>query len=99
MCACLGIKDGMNKGEVPYARVLAANEKGCELLKYIKMNKEIPIITKPSTVRELSNCTKLFAVGASAHDFYTLSYGCIGERKVGQDWRTSPIIVKGAQNC
>ena len=90
------MKDGMNKEEIPYARVLAANEKGCELLKYIKNNKEIPIITKPASVRELTNCTKLFSLGASAHDFYTLSFSCISERKVGQDWRTSPIIVKNA---
>ena len=96
MCACLGIMDGMNKSEVPYARVLAANEKGCELLKYIKTHQNIPIITKPATARELTDCTKLFAIGASAHDFYTLSYGCLSERKMGQDWRNSPVIVKNA---
>lgn len=97
MCACLGLQEEMSKGIPPYARVLAANEKGCELLKCFREYSKIPVINKPASVRELSlDCIKLFSVGASAHDFYTLMYPSVAERKGQLDWRTSPVIVKNA---
>lgn len=93
MCAALGIREEMNAGIPPYARVLAANERGCELIKAAKGN--IPIVTKPASVRALSaECTELFAVGASAHDFFVLGYSTTEGRKGGSDWRTGPKIVK-----
>ncbi len=93
-CACLGVKAGMSDEILPYARVLAANTKGCELLREITKNGSIPIVTKPASVKELSpECVSLFAMGASAHDFYVLSYAAAEERKGGGDWRTGPIIV------
>ncbi len=99
MCACLGVKEGMNQGIPPYARVLAANEEGCRLLRNLKEYAAIPIINKPAAVRDLSlDCIKLFSIGASAHDFFTLNYPCLGERKGQLDWKTSPIIVKDEQN-
>lgn len=95
MCACLGIKAGMNDGIPPYARVLAANERGCELLRKQTNCAKLPLVTKPASVRDLSKeCLDLFAVGASAHDFFVLSYKSSAERKGGQDWRKSPKIVK-----
>jgi len=95
VCACLGITAGMNKGVPPYARVLAANEKGCALMRKIKDNYSIPIISKPASVRGLSaDCTKLFASGAAAHDFFVLGYGAAEQKKGGLDWKTSPIIVQ-----
>ena len=95
MCACLGVTEGMNKTDVPYARVLAANERGCELLKSFRETSKIPVISKPASVRNLSlDCIKSFSLGASAHDFYTLSYSKPEQRIMGEDWRTSPIIVK-----
>lgn len=95
MCACLGIKSGMNDGIPPYARILAANERGCELLRKQTDCTKLPLITKPASVRELSGeCLELFAIGASAHDFLVLSYRSPEERKGGQDWRKSPKIVK-----
>ena len=95
MCACLGIKAGMNEGMPPYARVLAANERGCELLHAFSRKSSLPILTKPAAVRQLSpESVKLFALGAQAHDFFTLAYPSPGERKGNQDWRKSPVIVK-----
>jgi len=94
ICAALGIKSGMNDGVPPYARVLAATEKGFGILRNIKQCKTIPVITKPASVRQLSsNCIELFAGGASAHDMFVLGYMADNEKKAGQDWRTSPKIV------
>jgi len=95
MCACLGVKAGMNEGLPPYARVLAANKKGRELLRKLDGQSRVPIISKPAAVRQLSSeCTSVFALGASAHDFYTLGYKSVAERKCGIDWKTSPKIVQ-----
>lgn len=43
------------KENPPYARVLGANKKGLELLNKIKANSSIPIITKYSDYKKLSN--------------------------------------------
>ncbi len=95
MCACLGIGAGMNEGLPPYARVLAANGRGCELLRYFGERTSIPLLTKAASVRELSpECVQLFSLGAKAHDFYVLSYRSVQERRGGQDWRSSPRILK-----
>ena len=94
LCACLGVKAGMSEGVPPYARVLAANEKGRELLRERSGKGTLPILTKPASVRERSNdCQKLFALGANAHDFYVLAYPGKDERKPGLDWRTGPKIL------
>lgn len=95
MCACLGVKAGMNRGLPPYARVLAANEKGRAALRELGKNSLLPLITKPATVKGLSaECEALFSLGASAHDFYVLGYCAPSERKAGNDWRTGPKIVE-----
>lgn len=93
MCAALGIREGMNAGVPPYARVLAANERGCSLLRAAKG--KLPVVTKPASVRTLSaECTELFACGASAHDFFVLGFNAFEDKKGGSDWRTGPKIVK-----
>ena len=100
MCACLGVKGGMNNDVPPYARVLAANEKGCAILKSLKKSSDIVIVNKPAAIRKQSKeCVDLFALGASAHDLYTLMYPNVRERKVQLDWKTNTIIVKDAQNA
>ena len=94
VCACLGVKAGMNAGVPPFARVLAANAKGCALMREINNKNDIPLISKPASVRFLSaDCTKLFAIGAAAHDLFVLGYGAQEHKKGGADWKTSPIIV------
>ncbi len=75
MCAALGITAAYCQGQPPYARVLAANEQGRELIKLISKRSSIPLITKPAAVRELSReCRDVFSLGASAHDFFVLGY-------------------------
>lgn len=94
MCAALGIKDGMADGTPPYLRVLAANARGREVLREITANSAVPVVTKPAHVKTLApECAALFALGASAHDLYTLGFCAESERKVGEDWRMAPKIV------
>ena len=94
MCAALGISEGMAEGIPPYARVLAANERGCALLKEMSGVTKVPVLTKPAAVKDMGeDCRKLFELGSRAHDLYVLGYTAKEERKGGQDYRTSPKIL------
>ena len=94
MAAALGIDTAMTKGEPPYARVLAADEKGRAFLRQTAGKTTIPVVTKPASVRQLgARAEAMFAAGASAHDLYTLTFLSIADRKGGSDWRTGPKIV------
>lgn len=95
MCAALGVKAGMAEELPPYARVLAANARGCALLREISRKGEIPVITKPASVREMSaECREIFSLGSAAHDLYVLGFCAREEKKGGKEWRTSPKIVQ-----
>lgn len=94
MCAALGITAGMAADTPPYARVLAANERGCALLREMNEKSRIPVITKPADVKNRSEeCRSLFELCSSAHDLYVLGYTARQERRGGADWRTSPKIL------
>lgn len=94
-CAALGVEKDMAAGTPPYARLLAANERGRELLGEIKKTSALPILTKPAAVRELgSECVQLFTLGSGAHDLYALGYPTPEERRGGADWRTSPKMIE-----
>lgn len=95
MCAALGITDGMANGVPPYARVLAANGKGCVLLRDINSAENSCVVTKPARVKTLGgDAERLFSVGARAHDIYAISYVQKEHRYGGNDWKTGPFIVK-----
>lgn len=96
MCAALGITADMANGTPPYLRVLAASQRGCAVLRALNDSESaIPVITKPAAVKALSaQCTQVFAIGASAHDLYTLAFPSHEARGGGEDWKTSPKIVK-----
>ena len=94
LCAALGIKKGEAEGLPPYARVLAANETGKAVLKLINDKASIPVITKPASVKELSEeCRSLFEQCSKAHDLYVLGYKALEERRGSADWRTSPKMM------
>ena len=94
-CAALGITDGMAAGIPPYARLLAANARGREMLAVLKETSKIPIVTKPASVRELGERSEtIFSLGAAAHDLYVLGYRASEERRGGADWRSGPRIVE-----
>lgn len=95
LSTALGLNQDTSAKPVPYARVLAANEKGCALLREISDKSSVPIITKAAHIKALSSeCTEVFATGAKAHDLFVLSYSQNEHKKAGQDWRTTPHIVK-----
>ena len=95
LAAALGLNAGMTAGEPPYIRVLAADEKGRAFLRRSAGESPIPVVTKPAVIRQLGGRAEaLFALGASAHDLYTLSFLAIEDKKGGSDWRTGPKIVK-----
>lgn len=86
LCAWLGISPADSKGEPPYIRVLAANEKGCEMLREIKKKTELPIITKPAAAKDL----ELFRLEAKT----TAQYNLTAEEILSgnTEWNTSPFI-------
>ncbi len=95
LCAALGVKKDDADGIPPYARVLAANSRGCEYLRVLSKNPAIPVITKPAAARTLSaEREQVFELGAAANELYVLAYRAGQERRGGQDWRTSPKIVQ-----
>lgn len=95
MCAVLGIISGMNEGKAPYVRVLAANGKGCAVLRMISDKNNIPLITKPAEINKYDKKLRdLFATGVYAHDITALCYRNRNMRKGGMEWLVSPKIVK-----
>lgn len=94
MCACLGVREGMAEGVPPYARLLAASERGRELLRRVQDKSRIPIITKAAAARQLPRETlSVFELGSGARDLYVLGYRAAAERRGGTDWRTGPALV------
>ena len=94
LCAALGVSAEYTKTLPPYARVLAADSAGCAYLREIDGKSAVPVLTKPAAVRRLDgSAAKVFALGASAHDVYTLQNVTNSDRKCGQDWRNRPAIV------
>lgn len=89
LCAWLGISPEDSMGEPPYIRVLAANQKGCEMLRDVKNKAELPIITKPASVKNLDN--KIFSLEAKATALYNLTAPKIIEANT--EWNTSPFIL------
>lgn len=94
MCAALGITAQDAQGIPPYARVLAATQRGCALLREMSTKSTVPVITKPASVKELDeHCQHIFNVCSNAHDLYSLGYNAKAERRGGEDWRISPKIA------
>ena len=94
MCACLGVREGMSAGIPPYARLLAATERGRALLRRAQDKSRIPIITKAATARQLPReALEVFELGSGARDLYVLGYRATAERRGGGDWRTGPALV------
>lgn len=94
MCAALGVQKDMADGIPPYARVLAANERGREILKLASEKNSIYIISKPAACRGTTpEIEKLMALTAESHDLFVLGSPAQEERRAGSDWRHSPIMI------
>lgn len=93
LSAALGLSAEYTKEAPPYLRLLAANEKGREYIKNME-NNNIQLLIKPANVKSFgSYAEKVFAIGASAHDLYRLQFVTKSDKKTGEDWRKSPVIV------
>lgn len=97
MCfaAALGLDKNMAEGLPPYARLLAGTEKGRAYLGGMRGKTTIPVVTKPAAVKDIGDeALKVFALGASAHDMYSLMFLADSDKKCGSDWRCGPKFVE-----
>ena len=98
--AYLGLTPGGVPAQVPYLRVLAANNVGCRLLSQMRKAAKVPVLTKPAQVRRLSpEAQKLFAWEVRATDLYTLAYPRLAAASSGAEWREGPAILGGPAPC
>lgn len=94
LCAALGITEADGSLPPPYIRVLAMNRRGADILREIKKNSSLPVITKPSRAKELPEPARsLFQKEADATDFYVLAYPDETNRRGGQEWTISPSML------
>ena len=94
-CAVLGIQAGQYDMAVPYARLLAMNDAGRRFLSGARDRVSLPVLTLPKQAEKLGEAAeKVFSLGASAHDFYLLSYPDKGDMHCGQDYRQGPVLVQ-----
>ena len=79
--------------ELPYLRVLAANENGRVLLGRMRKSASVPVVTKPQHVRRLgAEAQTLFSMEAQAADLYALAYPELSAAAGGSLWREGPVI-------
>ncbi len=93
-CASLGVTAADQQGVPGYARVLAVNARGREVLRLARERGSLPIISKSASVRLLGEQNRrVFALGSGARDLAVLSCPNPLERRGGSDWRQSPSIL------
>jgi predicted nucleotidyltransferase len=93
LCAALGLRAGERRELPPYARVLALDGRGRELLRGLDESRPLTVLTKPAQVRKMSpRCEEVFSLGAAAHDLYVLGRPAGERRRPGEDWRRGPWI-------
>ena len=79
--------------QVPYLRLLAANDTGRKLLRQMR-GSGAPVLTKPADVAALgSEAEALFTQEAARTDLYTLTYPDLRHSLCGQDWRATPLML------
>ena len=80
-------------GGIPYLRVLAANERGRDLLRQMQ-RRGVPVLTRPGDVSRLGPAAEtLFRQEALWTDLYVLTYPQASRSVCGSDWRTNPILL------
>ena len=91
--AWLGLNPADCPEEIPYIRVLAANETGRALLGRMRKSASVPVVTKPQHVRRLgAEAQALFSLEAQAADLYALAYPELSAAAGGSLWREGPVI-------
>ena len=76
MRSFLGLTADYSTPPPPYARILALNERGREIIKKAKESASIPIITKSAHILKLEDdfARKLFSKENELTDIFSLSY-------------------------
>lgn len=92
MCAYLGIEANDRENKPEYARVLAFNENGRMILSELRKKSNIPIITKPAHIHDISKSASYsFEKEALSTDLYYLALNNYKEHFPGIDWRTQAV--------
>lgn len=90
--AYLGITEADRSSTPPYLRVLGMNRTGRALLREISKHSELPILTKPAHIRNMSGqAQRLFELEARATDLYDFCFPNLSP--CGAEWTRSPIIL------
>ena len=98
--AYLGLTPADVPEQVPYLRVLAANDTGRRLLAKMRKTSAVPVLTKPAQVRRLGPAgQRLFELEVRATDLYTLAYPRLDAASGGAEWREGPVILGGPAPC
>ena len=93
--AYLGLSPAEFPTEVPYLRVLAANNRGREVLARMRKTAAIPVLTKSADVRRLSeSAQRLFEMEVRATDLYALAYPQLAASACDAEWREGPVILQ-----
>ncbi len=92
--AFLDVDASLSLGSVPYARILAFGDRGREIIKKAKKLSQIPIITRPSSIKnEDERLQSLFALERRADDIYSLFMKTPAAQ--GSTFTQSPIYMEG----
>ena len=76
----------------PCLRVLAANSRGCALLKTMKKRAALPVLTKPGDARVLGPAVERYLARESRYtDLYTLAWPKPG--RAGLEYISGPVIL------
>lgn len=91
--AFLGVESYHSEGVPAYARILAFNDAGRDIIKSAKKSSQIPIITRPSSIKSESKKAKdLLALERRADDIYSLFMPSPIQQ--GNTFTRSPVYVK-----
>ena len=92
LAAYLDMPVGTLPQELPYLRVLAANETGRALLRQMQ-KKGAPVLTKPADVAALGDEARAwFDAEARRTDLYTMAYPQPEQSICGADWKATPFL-------
>lgn len=95
LSAALNLQSAPLCKEPPYARVLASNQKGREILALRKKDSPVPFLTQPKEIKKMDlTAQKIFKLGSSAHDLYMLCYPGKENDRCGEDYRKGPVLTE-----
>lgn len=92
--AALDLRAGDAAGDPPYLRVLAASVRGRALLASLRDRAPLPLILRPAQGRDLpGEAGRLYGRCAAAADLWRLGCPAVEQRRGGEDWRETPVMI------